>query len=209
MKRSLARLFVLAGSVLALDWWTKRWATEHLAYRPPLDLLGEFVRLTYTRNSGVAFGLGAGVRFPYYVFSIAAAIIILTMFLRRRAQGLPRKVALALILGGALGNLVDRLASGAVVDFIEIGWGRWHWPVFSVADSAVTIGVVLFALTWPRAGEAETAPDATAAPDSVTGPPLATGAHSDEPTPGSPGPGVRRGGAAGSLSGGGAEEPLA
>ena len=70
--------------------------------------------------------------------------------MRQRVHALARRLALALILGGALGNLVDRLTTGEVVDFIDIGWGRWHWPVFNVADSAVSIGVVLFALTWPR-----------------------------------------------------------
>ena len=63
---------------------------------------------------------------------------------------LARQLALALILGGAIGNLIDRVSAGEVVDFIEVGFGRWHWPVFNVADSAVTIGVVWFALSWPR-----------------------------------------------------------
>ena len=78
---------------------------------------------------------------------------ILYLFARQRAGGGLRQIALSLVLGGAIGNLIDRLASGEVVDFIEIGYGRWHWPVFNVADSAVSVGVVLFALTWPRRHE--------------------------------------------------------
>ena len=147
---SWLRLFGIGGAVVALDIWTKRLATATLAGRPPVEVLGEFVRLTYTRNSGVAFGLGAGVPFPYYLFSIAAVAVILYLFARQRAGGLSRQIALSLVLGGAVGNLIDRLGSGEVVDFIEIGYGRWHWPVFNVADSAVTIGVLLFALSWPR-----------------------------------------------------------
>lgn len=150
MTNSWLRLFGIGGVVVALDIWTKRLATAYLSGRPPVEVIGEFVRLTYTRNSGVAFGLGAGVPFPYYLFSIAAVAVILYLFARQRAGGTLRQVALSLVLGGAVGNLIDRLASGEVVDFIEIGYGRWHWPVFNVADSAVTIGVTLFALSWPQ-----------------------------------------------------------
>ena len=150
MRRSLGLLFGVAGLVFALDQWTKRWATETLADRDPLPVLGDFVRLTYTRNSGVAFGLGAGTNFPFYLFSLLAAAAILMLFLRGRVQGRVRETALALIFGGALGNLVDRITTGLVVDFIEVGVRQWRFPVFNVADSAVTIGVALFALGWTR-----------------------------------------------------------
>lgn len=145
--RRVAALLVVAGGVLGLDQWTKHLATANLSGRPPLEVLGDFVRLTYALNSGVAFSLGAGTRFPFYVFSIAAALVILWLLARGRISRLSQQLALALILGGALGNLVDRITSGLVVDFIEIGVGRFRWPVFNVADSAVSIGVVLFILT--------------------------------------------------------------
>jgi signal peptidase II len=86
-------------------------------------------------------------------------------------------------MGGALGNLIDRLRFGEVVDFIEIGYGRWHWPVFNVADSAVTIGVILFAITWPRTQTR----------------------HEDADLVGA---GERSGGEAGSLPGRGADGPV-
>lgn len=148
MIRSLLALFAVATFVVGLDQWTKYWASAHLAYKPPVPLIGEFLQLTYTRNSGVAFGLGAGTGFPYYLFSIAAALMILLMFLRGQVHGTGRKLALALILGGALGNLIDRLKTGEVVDFIQILWGRF--PVFNVADTAVSVGVALFAWSWTR-----------------------------------------------------------
>ena len=147
------RYAAVASAVVALDLWTKRWASRTLIYHEPVEILGPFLRFTYTRNSGVAFGLGAGVPLPYYLFSIAAVVVILTLFIRQRVTGAARRLALTLILGGAVGNLVDRISIGEVVDFIEIGYGRWHWPVFNVADSAVSVGVVLFALTWPRRHE--------------------------------------------------------
>jgi signal peptidase II len=190
--RSGLRLLAVAGAVVALDLWTKQWATAHLAGRPPVELLGPIVRLTYTRNSGIAFGLGAGFPFPYYLFSIAAVAVILYLFARQRVAGRLRRLALALVMGGAIGNLVDRLGSGQVVDFIEIGYGRWHWPVFNVADSAVTVGVLLFALTWPHH-------DAHAIDGS------GAGGHEPDPEPLGP----QRGGAARSLPGGGPDRPVA
>jgi len=183
----------VAASVVALDQWTKRWASDFLAYRAPIDVIGELVRFTYTRNSGVAFGLGAGHRFPFYLFSIAAVCVILFMFSRHRTHTIARQLALALILGGALGNLVDRLSTGEVVDFILVGWRRWYWPVFNVADSAVSVGVALFALTWLR--QTEPPSQAEAAPDD---PPVAI-----------PGPGDEPRGAARPLPGHGADGPVA
>ena len=182
--RTWSLLALVSGAVVALDLWTKHWATRTLAYHEPVEVLGPFVRFTYTRNSGVAFGLGAGLPFPYYVFSIAAVAVILFLFFKQRVTGMARQLALALIMGGALGNLIDRLRFGEVVDFIEVGYGRWHWPVFNVADSAVTVGVILFAITWPRTH----------------------GSHADADLVGA---GGRSGGEAGSLPGRGADGPVA
>jgi signal peptidase II len=134
----------------------------------------------------VAFGLGAGLPFPYYVFSVAAVAAILYLFFKQRVRGIARQMALALIMGGAIGNLIDRVRLGEVVDFIEIGYGRWHWPVFNVADSAVTIGVILFAITWPRAQENRDGADVDAV-----------------------GAGSERRGEAGSIPGRGADGPVA
>jgi signal peptidase II len=193
VKRSFPLLLGVAGLVLWADQWTKSWAEDALMGRPPVNVIGELVRLTYTRNSGVAFGLGAGLRFPFYLFSVAAVGVILYMFARHRTHSLVRQLALALILGGALGNLVDRLSTGEVVDFILVGWRQWYWPVFNVADSAVSIGVALFALTWLR--HAESHRDAEAVPN--------------DPVAAMDGPGVEQRGAAGPLPGRGADGPLA
>ena len=201
MKRGILGLLALAAAVVAGDQWTKRWAVETLAGRFPVNVLGEVVRFTYTRNSGVAFGLGAGTHFPYYIFSIVAAVAIVILFVRRPDQSVWRRLALALILGGAIGNLIDRVRVGEVVDFIEVGIGSWHWPVFNVADSAVSIGVVLFALNWSRPEPAAPPADADAAGPEVGG---AGGSESS-----AAGAGVERGGAAGPLPGDGAGQPLA
>ena len=155
MKRSLAALGAVAGAVLALDLWTKQWATSTLQFRPPVSVIDDLVRFTYTRNSGVAFGLGAGTRFPFYLFSLIAAAGILWLVIRQRVQGTAPRLALALVLGGALGNLVDRFTTGEVVDFILLSWRGHDFPVFNVADTAVTIGVAVFALTWRHPSETE------------------------------------------------------
>jgi signal peptidase II len=193
VRRFLPLLAALAVVVVALDRWTKHWASTTLPFSQPVQVVGDYVRLTYTRNSGVAFGIGQGTGFPYYIFSLVAIVAIVWMFLRGREGHDPvRRISLALILGGAVGNLVDRVTSGEVVDFIEVGIPQWHWPVFNVADSAVTVGVLLFALTWARGREPAAAPDA---------------AGGDEPAR-PEGPGRERRGAPGPLPGGGAEGPL-
>ena len=196
MRRSLAWLVGIAGVVIALDRWTKRWAGATLPYDQPVPVLGDWLRLTYTRNPGVAFGLGQGLHFPYWLFSIVAALVILWMFWRHRDMGLLRCVALSLIFGGAIGNLVDRLNAGEVVDFIEIGVAHWHWPVFNVADMAVTSGVALFALTWPHH-------DPAAAPATVGMAASAPGSPEvlDEGAAAPRGPAEPRGGETGPLPG--------
>lgn len=182
MRRTLAALGAVSGAVLALDLWTKDWATHTLQYRPPVSVIGDLVRLTYTRNSGVAFGLGAGSRFPFYLFSLIAAAGILWLVLRQRVHGAMPRLALALILGGALGNLVDRLTTGEVVDFILLSWRGHDFPVFNVADTAVTLGVALFALTWRHPSEDAHAASAAGGADAPTAalpanPPPASGAE--------------------------------
>jgi signal peptidase II len=199
--RRVAIAVAIAASVVVLDQWTKRWASDVLAYRAPIDVIGELVRFTYTRNPGIAFGLGAGSHFPFWLFSVAAIFAIAFLFARHPTQSALRLVALSLILGGALGNLIDRVRFGEVVDFIEIGWRRWHWPVFNVADSAVSIGVVLFALTWSRAQ----APPEPVSPG-LPGPAPHPVEHHDAGTVGDVG---ERGGAVGPVPRGGADGPVA
>ncbi len=192
MKRAVVRLALVAGAVVALDQVTKQWATHVLEYRPPIEVIGTLVRLTYTRNSGVAFGIGAGTGFPYYLFSIVAAVAILWMLLRGRVHDAARQWALSLIFGGAIGNLIDRVTAGEVVDFILFSWRQWSFPVFNVADTAVTVGVALFAIA-ALAGPHEAAPAPVAeSPDAPPPIPLDAEAH-DGRDADAPGPSARRG----------------
>ena len=148
-----------AALVLALDQLTKHLVVTNLAGRPPVDLVGSFVQLRYTTNSGGAFSLLTGA--PLFFGVMAIVIIGGIVYASRRAQPLSMLVALGLILGGALGNLGDRLfrgdglLRGEVVDFIRVG----IWPVFNLADSCVVVGGILLALLLSRTErDAEQAP---------------------------------------------------
>jgi signal peptidase II len=157
-RRALA-LYGTAAVVLALDQLTKHLVVSNLAGRPPVDLVDDVVQLRYTTNSGGAFSLLTGA--PLFFGIMALVIIGGIVYASRRAQPLSMLVILGLILGGALGNLTDRLLRGdallrgEVVDFIKVG----IWPVFNLADSCVVVGGVLLAIFLGRAElESEQAP---------------------------------------------------
>ncbi|HID10734.1 MAG TPA: signal peptidase II [Candidatus Latescibacteria bacterium] len=113
-----------------------------------MGVLGSFLRLTYVHNPYAAFGIAIGPPKLYFVFSSVALGVVIWALLHAH-PGLPRH-ALALVSGGALGNMVDRLRMGQVVDFLDLGVGPYRWPVFNVADLAVTTGVAL--LIWRYVG---------------------------------------------------------
>ena len=157
-RRALA-LYGTAAVVLALDQLTKHLVVSNLAGRPPVDLVDDVVQLRYTTNSGGAFSLLTGA--PLFFGIMAMVIIGGIVYASRRAQPLSMLVILGLILGGALGNLTDRLLRGdallrgEVVDFIKVG----IWPVFNLADSCVVVGGILLAIFLGRAElESEQAP---------------------------------------------------
>ena len=139
----------LAVVVLALDQLTKLAIMDNLAaYRDVIPLTG-FFNLVHVHNTGAAFSLLAdqpGWQQTFFVvLALVAAGVIL--YLLRKTRGQPLFcAALALILGGAVGNLVDRVRYGHVIDFLDFYLGTWHWPAFNVADSAITVGAAL--LIW-------------------------------------------------------------
>jgi signal peptidase II len=113
-----------------------------------IPIIDGFFNLTYIRNTGAAFGILAGsaeaFRLPLLLLFSVVAIGFIVMMLRRlpsHEKGLI--TALALILGGAIGNLIDRVFYGEVIDFLDFYWGSYHWPAFNVADSCITIGVAI------------------------------------------------------------------
>jgi signal peptidase II len=162
MKRTGALFALCAGLVVAFDQMTKAAVSARLFLGDPVTVLGDVVRLTLVHNTGAAFGLFPGSRLPFIVVSTLAIGVVLYLFSREAYRGVPQRVLLGCILGGAIGNLVDRIRLGWVVDFIDVGLGSARWPVFNVADSAVTVGVILLAWYLSRAGHP--APDVEDSP---------------------------------------------
>jgi signal peptidase II len=152
MTSRIGTFLACAAAVLALDQVTKAVASAHLMQGEPVPFLGQFARLTLVHNTGAAFGLFPGSRLPFILVSVLAIAVVLYLFARDAYRSLANRVLLGCILGGALGNLVDRIRWGRVVDFIDVGIGAIRWPVFNVADSAVTLGVILLAWNLARSG---------------------------------------------------------
>jgi len=151
-----ARLFwPVIGAVVVSDFLTKRLAVEALVpQRLPHDVFGDTVRLTLVYNPGAAFGLHLGPysRWIFMVLTVGALTILWRLFRTTRPGDVARTLALALVCGGAVGNLVDRVRSPfGVVDFIDVGIGDMRWPTFNVADMAVSTGA--FLLAWVLWGE--------------------------------------------------------
>jgi signal peptidase II len=139
----------LAVVVVVLDQITKAVALARLPPGVPVEI-APWLALTLIMNPGLAFGLLAGVpvawRWVVGALSVVALVVLARVALRvLPTNGWPGHVAVGLIFGGAVGNLIDRVRWSAVVDFIDVHWRGYHWPAFNVADSAITVGVVLLA----------------------------------------------------------------
>ncbi|MEK7989409.1 MAG: signal peptidase II [Thiotrichaceae bacterium] len=133
--------------VVMLDQASKIWANNTLIFGQPVEILA-FFNLTLLYNTGVAFSFMADAGgWQRWLFSILAAIISLVILIwmaRTPRSQVWVNSALAMILGGAIGNnLIDRLLYGYVIDFIDIYYQNWHWPVFNIADSAITVGAIM------------------------------------------------------------------
>jgi len=144
-------IVVIAGAIVVLDQITKLAALERLAPGVAVTVVDGLLSLTLVMNSGLAFGLLAGLpaawRWLVALLSIVALIVLARMAVRVLAGGgWSARLSVALIFGGAVGNLIDRARFGAVVDFVDAHYRGYHWPAFNVADSAITVGVVLLAL---------------------------------------------------------------
>lgn len=145
--RAQALLLATALVITVLDQVVKRVVVNVLRMGESVDVAGAFVRLTRTSNTGAAFGLFRGRSNWFIAISLIASVIIVALSRKIVEAGRVERVAFSLILGGTVGNLIDRIRLGAVVDFIDVGAGGFRWPAFNVADSAITIGVTLLAVS--------------------------------------------------------------
>ena len=148
----------VASAVLVVDAITKVLAEAFLARRLPLEIIGDVVQLRLVYNEGAAFGLylGAYSRWIFFGLAVVALFVLGSMVRATRPGDRMRFAALALLCGGATGNLVDRIRSPeGVVDFLDVGVGLTRWPTFNVADSAITIGAIVLALSLWLEGRAQ------------------------------------------------------
>lgn len=150
----LPRFITLVAGIVLVDQFTKMLAVDQLspAYVPH-PVIGDAVRLTLVYNPGAAFGLHLGP-WSRWIFTALTAVALVVLWRMYRSSGPHEQVkatALAMVSGGAIGNLVDRLRSSrGVVDFLDVGVAAWRWPTFNVADIAVSCGAVLLAIVLWR-----------------------------------------------------------
>lgn len=154
-RRILIALSIVA-TVLGLDRVTKVVAQNTLMMSPPLSYWGDIVRFEYAENTGAFLSLGAGlpdtVRFSLLGVGVAVVLLLILLYIfRTRTLGLGELVGLSLIAGGGIGNLIDRLSSGYVVDFVSMGLGGVRTGIFNIADVAISAGVILFVFARLRA----------------------------------------------------------
>ena len=161
------RYLIASLAVLVLDQWTKWLVNAHLPEHFPHPVIPGFFNLTHVKNTGVAFGMFAesgrdGGAWLLTALGVAVLGFVAVYFWRLPGDHKLLQAALALILGGAVGNLIDRAAVGAVTDFIDLYYGSYHWHTFNIADSAITIGICLIGwdtLRSLRRAPAEGAPE--------------------------------------------------
>jgi signal peptidase II len=136
------------GFIVLADQLTKYIVNRTMPLHYSIPIIDNFFSLTYIRNTGAAFGIFSGsheaFRLPFLIIvSLIAIGFIFTMLKRLRESETGLTIALAFILGGAIGNLIDRVIYGEVIDFLDVYWANYHWPAFNLADSFITIGVCI------------------------------------------------------------------
>jgi signal peptidase II len=146
LSRSLQLELWIAAAIVALDQATKALIRSRFELHESVEIIPGFFNLTRVHNYGAAFGLMNAADFPFktVVLSIIAAIALLALTVYASTLPIEQRLArigLALIVGGAAGNLIDRLSAGFVVDFVDVYWRDWHFWAFNVADAAITVGV--------------------------------------------------------------------
>ena len=138
---------IIAALVLGLDLWTKQLAASALIGGNVVSIFGDALKLVYVENRGAAFGILQGQLLLFLVLTVAILIALLYYLYRRKSRELLLSLAIGLIIGGAIGNLADRMTLGYVVDFIMVDLVDFYaFPVFNVADIGVTTGAMLLAL---------------------------------------------------------------
>ncbi len=149
MNRRYTLFAVIAAVGIIIDQITKIYIDRSMKLFDSIPVIENFFHITYVRNKGAAFSFlsSASWRLPFFItVSIVAALVILIAFRKLRDDQKLAQTSLALIFSGAVGNLIDRVRMGEVIDFLDAHWYRHHWPAFNVADSLICVGVFLLAV---------------------------------------------------------------
>ena len=154
-------LVTISLTIIGLDQITKLLIHHSMRLHESIPVVQGFFAITYIRNPGAAFGFLAELadQFRFYFFvtvSIAALIFLGIFFYRTPREDLLSQIGISLVIGGAFGNLIDRLRLGEVIDFLDFFVGSYHWPAFNVADSAISIGLAILILQLFLRSKAET-----------------------------------------------------
>ena len=149
LKNKYIKLVVIAGAVILLDQFTKGLILRYLPFNNNISVIDGFFHITHIHNPGGAFGLMANLnpalRSIIFLFISSLAVGLIFYFYQKTpAQYSWLAAAFALIFGGAIGNLIDRIRFGIVVDFLDFFVGNLHWPAFNIADSAISVGIGIF-----------------------------------------------------------------
>ena len=144
---------LVSAAVIVLDWYSKQLATRYLDLYRPQEVFS-WLNITLAHNYGAAFSFladaGGWQRWFFIVLAVVVSLVLLVWLLRLPRREWMTGLGLGLILGGAVGNVADRIRLGYVVDFIDVHVAGWHYPAFNVADSAITCGVILLLLDMLR-----------------------------------------------------------
>ena len=139
------KILYISGIVVLLDQLSKWVVRSGMELYSSIDVMGSLLRFTYVEDSGIAFGIRVGQALPIFtILSILASVVIFIYLYKERFNSLLPRLGLAMIFGGAIGNIIDRIIFGRVVDFIDVGLGVHRFYIFNVADSAVSVGVALY-----------------------------------------------------------------
>ena len=141
---------IISALVIMADIITKEMIVSSVSLYERINVL-PFLNIVHVQNKGAAFGVFAGLGNNIFIGIAIIAIIFIVVYLMKAPKGL-ETYALSLVLGGAIGNFVDRVRIGKVTDFIDVYVNDWHWPSFNVADSALTVGIALFIISSFMAG---------------------------------------------------------
>jgi signal peptidase II len=160
-------LALVSGAVVFVDQLTKLQVMQSMQLHESIPIIPDLFSLTYIRNPGAAFGLMAGsstgFRLVFFACtSIFAVVLLGTILVRLPERDLMGQYSIAAILGGAIGNLLDRVRFGEVIDFLDFYVGQYHWPAFNVADAAISVGVFFLILHFALEKKTEAPPPSAA-----------------------------------------------